>query len=104
MPRVIVAPVHALMQPLPSDEVIDRQHRVLRVGDECDREELAAFLIEGGFQRVTTIEEPGEFAVRGDIFDVFPPGAMPPCSTTTSLRPPSDTTCCAAEHKRRASC
>ncbi|MDG2201328.1 MAG: transcription-repair coupling factor [Phycisphaerales bacterium] len=76
-PRVLVAPVHALMQPLPSPEVIDQQHRVLRVGDRCDRAELAEFLVDGGYQRVTTIEEPGEFALRGDILDIFPRGSIP---------------------------
>jgi len=76
-PRVLVAPVHALMQPLPSTEVIQQQHRVLRVGDQCDRAELTEFLVDGGYQRVTTIEEPGEFALRGEILDVFPRGSIP---------------------------
>ena len=76
-PRVIVAPVHALMQSLPTSESLDRGYRVYRVGDRCDREELVTFLIDGGYQRVTAIEEPGEFALRGDILDVFPRGSVP---------------------------
>lgn len=76
-PQVIVAPVHALMQSLPSDDTLGRCYRVCRAGDHCDRDELVAFLVEGGYQRVTTIEEPGEFALRGDILDVFPRGSVP---------------------------
>ena len=76
-PRIIVAPVHALMQSLPTSESLDRGYRVYRVGDRCDREELVTFLIDGGYQRVTAIEEPGEFALRGDILDVFPRGSVP---------------------------
>ncbi|HBZ97153.1 MAG TPA: transcription-repair coupling factor [Phycisphaerales bacterium] len=76
-PRVIVAPVHALMQSLPTEEALERRYRVHRVGDRCDREELVSFLVDGGYQRVTAIEEPGEFALRGDILDVFPRGSVP---------------------------
>ncbi len=75
--QVIVAPVHALMQALPDDEDIQASCRVLRPGEQLDREELVQWLVEGGHVRVMGIEEPGEFAVRGDIIDIFPMAGEP---------------------------
>lgn len=76
-PMVIVAPVHALMQSLPEDADIEASCRVLKAGDELDRDELVAWLIDGGHARTMGIEEPGEFAVRGDILDIFPLAGVP---------------------------
>jgi transcription-repair coupling factor (superfamily II helicase) len=37
------------------------------------REALARRLVESGYLRVDPVEDPGTFAVRGDIVDVYPP-------------------------------
>jgi transcription-repair coupling factor (superfamily II helicase) len=73
VPAVITAPVHALMQAVPRQQALRRTMRVLRVGDRLAMDDLAAWLAEGGYSRVQTIESPGEFAVRGGIVDVFGP-------------------------------
>src|SRR3546814_17788635 len=39
---------------------------------------LNGFFAENGYYRVETVGEPGEFAVRGGIVDVFPPGQEQP--------------------------
>ncbi|MHC4382671.1 MAG: transcription-repair coupling factor [Planctomycetota bacterium] len=72
-PAVTTAPVHALMQAVPKQQALQRTMRVLRVGDRLEMDDLAAWLTEGGYSRVQTIESPGEFAVRGGIVDVFGP-------------------------------
>ena len=41
-------------------------------------EALLAFLGNNGFSRVGTVVDPGDFAVRGGIIDIFPPGADNP--------------------------
>ena len=76
-PRVLVAPVAALMQPIPDISDLQTLYRVLESGDVFDREGLLAWLIEAGFRRSTTVEQPGEFALRGDILDVFPESGEP---------------------------
>src|SRR5205085_647619 len=48
--------------------------RVIRIGDRIDSSDLARWLSEAGYNRVETIDTPGEFAIRGGIIDVFPPG------------------------------
>ncbi|MHC4218263.1 MAG: transcription-repair coupling factor, partial [Planctomycetota bacterium] len=72
-PAVIAAPVHALMQRVPKPQGLEQTIRVLRAGDRFELGDLAAWLTGAGYTRVETIESPGEFAVRGDIVDVFGP-------------------------------
>lgn len=71
---VIVAPVHALMQSVPRYEQIAALSRRIKTGDQVKPEELIEWLADAGYTRRETIEEPGEFAVRGGIIDVFPAG------------------------------
>jgi transcription-repair coupling factor (superfamily II helicase) len=72
-PAVIAAPIHALMQAVPRRGALRHTIRALAVGDRLEIGALAAWLVEAGYSRVHTIESPGEFAVRGDIVDVFGP-------------------------------
>ncbi|MGZ2411238.1 transcription-repair coupling factor (superfamily II helicase) [Sphingomonas sp. F9_3S_D5_B_2] len=48
--------------------------RRLGEGERIDREALVAQLNSLGFQRSDTVAEQGEYAVRGSLIDVFPPG------------------------------
>jgi transcription-repair coupling factor (superfamily II helicase) len=69
-PRVIVAPVRALLQrlgptgPAPAPVVVCP-------GDLLDAEELVARLVGMGYRREYQVEHRGEVAVRGGIVDVF---------------------------------
>lgn len=76
-PPVVVAPIAALMQEVPTQERLPSMLRVVRVGDTVDPGEWAEWLVGCGYRRVETVEGAGEFAVRGDIIDVFPPGGEP---------------------------
>jgi len=73
---VLVAPVHAAMQPAPKPGALDRVSRPVAPGDRLDPADLGRWLAEAGYERVETIEEPGEYAVRGGIVDVFAPGSV----------------------------
>lgn len=74
MPDVLVCPIAALMQPVPNASSLGALARTLRVQEQLDPLKLVRWLSEAGYERVETIEEPGQFAVRGGIVDVFPPG------------------------------
>ncbi|MBD3167097.1 transcription-repair coupling factor [bacterium] len=50
----------------------------LQPGDEIDREALALVLTEAGMRREIRAEEPGSFAVRGAIIDLYPPSFAEP--------------------------
>lgn len=75
---VYVLPLEALLQKvLPIGDLMDYVETVA-LGDMRDREELAAKLLTGGYSRVSLVEGAGEFAVRGNILDIFPPAAANP--------------------------
>jgi transcription-repair coupling factor (superfamily II helicase) len=67
-PRVVVAPVRALLQRLAPDA---GSPIVVRPGDRVDIEELMSDLIAAGYRREHQVEHRGEVAVRGGIIDVF---------------------------------
>jgi transcription-repair coupling factor (superfamily II helicase) len=77
-PRVILASLPALLQPVPSREQRVAATRVLRVGESLNLEDLLQWLARRGFVRESAIERPGEFAVHGGILDVFPPDSADP--------------------------
>ena len=52
--------------------------RRIGVGDSLPVEELASWLLERGMMRAEVVEVPGEFSLRGGIFDVFPTDATEP--------------------------
>ncbi len=68
---MLVAPVQALMQPVPTPGCLDANTLALSVGQENDPDKIAAFLVERGFERLDQVEEPGDFALRGGILDIF---------------------------------
>ncbi len=72
---VLLAPIHAVMQAAPAPGAMDRCSKPLRVGDRQDPGGLVRWLDDAGYERAETIEEPGEYAVRGGIVDVFAPGS-----------------------------
>ncbi|MCC6426584.1 MAG: transcription-repair coupling factor [Phycisphaerales bacterium] len=72
--RVIAAPIQALMQAVPAPARLESLIRTLRNGQKQDPAELARWLAGARYQRRDAVEEPGDFAIRGGILDVFPPG------------------------------
>ncbi len=48
------------------------------MGEFLDSDKLLAFLARNGYSRTGTVMEPGDYAVRGGIIDLFPPGAEEP--------------------------
>ncbi|HVP13397.1 MAG TPA: DEAD/DEAH box helicase, partial [Phycisphaerae bacterium] len=68
---IIVAPVQALMQPVPSPAAIDANSLMIAVGQRRDPEEIARFLADRGFERLDQVEQPGDLALRGGIMDIF---------------------------------
>ena len=75
-PRVFVTTISALMQGVPNLASIESVLRTVSVGDSIKGgpATLVRWLDAAGYARVESIEEPGQFATRGGILDVFPPG------------------------------
>nr|WP_307781128.1 transcription-repair coupling factor [Rhabdothermincola sediminis] len=76
-PRVVVAPVRALVQRL-GPHVEDVAPIVVGHGDQLDSTQLVDRLVAAGYRREHLVEHRGEVAVRGSIVDVFPSTADEP--------------------------
>ena len=75
---VIVAPVLGALKKLPPPEEYLRNVFELKLGGRMERDELERRLSSMGYERVPSAEAPGQFAVRGDIIDIFCPGQERP--------------------------
>jgi transcription-repair coupling factor (superfamily II helicase) len=74
LPRLLIAPVQALMQSVPSTSQLDQLIRVLHPGLTLEIEKLISWLSDHGYNRLEQVEVPGDFAVRGGIVDIYIPG------------------------------
>ncbi len=77
-PRAILTTVSAVLQRVPPRDTLAAARLDLAKGSQLPLERLSNFLLGGGYRRAATVREPGEFAVRGGIVDVFPPGQGEP--------------------------
>ncbi len=77
-PFVVLTTLSAAMQRVPAREVLRDAGFSAAVGDRMDEGALRAFLARMGFSQAPTVTEPGDFAVRGGIIDIFPPGESGP--------------------------
>jgi len=78
-PVIIVAPIQALLQPVPPREYITENILMIRKGCEYPLEELTAWLQRHHYHASGQVENPGEYATRGGIVDVFPYASDSPC-------------------------
>ena len=70
--RVIVAPIQALMQSVPKPEAAAKFRLTLNANDELTPGALLDWLDRAGYSRQDAIDQPGDFAMRGGIIDIFP--------------------------------
>ncbi|MBI4897739.1 MAG: transcription-repair coupling factor [Actinobacteria bacterium] len=68
---VVVAGAAALAERVPDADLRPHGFTIAR-GDVTDLEELTSQLVACGYERADRVEDRGQFAVRGDILDVFP--------------------------------
>ncbi|MGV9183393.1 transcription-repair coupling factor [Arcanobacterium canis] len=70
--QFLLMPIRALLQPI-APSLGEREPVRIRVGDFADLESVTKALAAAAYSRVDMVESRGEFAVRGDILDIFPP-------------------------------
>ena len=75
---VVLTTVSAVLQRLPPRAMLAEATLSARVGEEVSQKRLMDFLTHNGYHRAGTVREPGEFAIRGGIVDLFPPGEEEP--------------------------
>lgn len=77
-PTIVLTTVNAILQRVPPHAFIRKAMRQMAPGQRIDMKRLTERLQLNGYQRVGTVMEPGEYAVRGGILDLFPPARSNP--------------------------
>ena len=75
---IVLVPINTLMQRLSPVEYIAGRVLTLETGDRLDREGFREKLSRAGYRAVETVYEPGEYALRGALIDLFPMGSEAP--------------------------
>ncbi|HEY9595625.1 MAG TPA: hypothetical protein VHE79_14195, partial [Spirochaetia bacterium] len=73
-PLLVVAPLRALLTPVADPAALAVQAITVTKGARLDPQETADALARAGYLRVPTVTVHGEFAVRGEVIDVYVPG------------------------------
>ncbi|MGV6820657.1 MAG: transcription-repair coupling factor, partial [Parvularcula sp.] len=77
-PLVVITTIAAALQRLPSRDMVRTASFSAKPGATVAMEEVVTYLAANGYSRASTVREPGDFAVRGGLVDLFPPGADEP--------------------------
>ncbi len=75
---IVVTSISAILQRMPPRAMFEKASFHAAVGASTDVKKMLEFLEGNGYSRTETVMEPGEYAVRGGIVDLFPPGSPDP--------------------------
>ena len=68
---VVITP-SVLFQKLPSKESLTSRHLHFCIGQRCNVDDLVSSLVQMGYRMQDLVSEKGDFAVRGDLVDIYP--------------------------------
>jgi transcription-repair coupling factor (superfamily II helicase) len=74
---IVLTTVNAVVQRVPPRAFIAASSIRLAAGNAVSMQELVERLELSGYGRAGTVTDPGQYAVRGGILDLYPPGAQP---------------------------
>jgi transcription-repair coupling factor (superfamily II helicase) len=75
---VILTSTATAMHRLPPQQFIAAHSFILHIGDRIETDALRERLTRVGYHAVFQVMEPGEFAIRGGLIDLFPAGSGTP--------------------------
>lgn len=76
--KIILTSIGAVLQKLPPQKIFYNMRKVIKVGDKLSFDDFLHYAVINGYTRVEQVMESGEYAVRGDIIDIFPSGTEKP--------------------------
>ena len=77
-PRLVLTTANAVLQRIPPAEIINRGALSVMPGNRLDIDRLKAYFAQNGFNRTGTVVDPGDYAIRGGIVDLYAPGSDAP--------------------------
>lgn len=69
---IVISTPQALQYPLPAAIKFKANSLTLKVNQVCNLSKICDFLVRCGYKRDDLVANPGEFALRGDILDIYP--------------------------------
>ncbi|WP_299612471.1 transcription-repair coupling factor [uncultured Tateyamaria sp.] len=75
---VLLTTLNAATQRVPARDLLREAAFSASVGNRVDEAALRNFLVRMGFVQSPTVMEPGDYAIRGGIIDIYPPGDLGP--------------------------
>ncbi len=75
---ILLTTLSAASQKLPARALLRQAAWSARVGERINEATLREFLVRMGFSQAPTVMEPGDYAIRGGIIDIYPPGQSGP--------------------------
>src|ERR1700758_4108334 len=73
-PLIVLTTVNAIVQRVPARDIVAAQALSVAPGHVVPMDSIVSWLEHNGYSRSSTVREPGEYAVRGGILDLFPAG------------------------------
>ena len=73
-PFILLTTLSAVTQRLPSRDIVNASAFTARVGERVNEAALRNYLVRMGFTQTPNVSEPGDYAIRGGIIDIYPPG------------------------------
>jgi transcription-repair coupling factor (superfamily II helicase) len=77
-PFVVLTTANAFVQKLPPAQLFSKGSLRMAVGEDISHDILTHFLTDYGYRRAAKVMEAGEYALRGNIIDIFPAGSTTP--------------------------
>ena len=77
-PRILIGSVSALTQRVPPLAYLKSAAFSAAPGNSVKIEDVARWLEGNGYSRASTVRDVGDYATRGGILDLYPPGAAAP--------------------------
>ncbi len=69
--RIVITTLRTYLSPLPPPEFIKSLMLRVKKGDDIDSEKMENMLVEYGYMRVPRVSVHGEFALRGEVLDIY---------------------------------
>jgi transcription-repair coupling factor (superfamily II helicase) len=77
-PRLVLTNINAALQRTMPRKALESASFIAKTGGSINSEYLTQYLVQNGYIRSDTVREPGEFAMRGGLVDLYPAGYKNP--------------------------
>lgn len=85
-PLLLLSTLRASSPTLPPASAYARQIHQLKIGQDIQPQDLATLLTQLGYYQVPRVTLPGEFALRGEVLDYYPPFLAEAASSAKSTQ------------------